>query len=151
MPLFRRAQPRQIPQRHHAIDQYESDQMWWDYVTDSLLFAQDLAAGRERQAVMLQLWREEQPLVQFSGAQLMQPRSTTAVVYGGASYRLTHKLTIRGGAATTVSTAEQPKAIGWGTVAVTDQRIVFVGETRTTEWRPRRIRSRGPPAQWASH
>jgi hypothetical protein len=87
----------------------------------------------------VQLWEGERLLMWWTGAELIAPKNTIVRDWVGASYRIGAKTTVRTGTSTTRSTVDRPTPIDRGNVAVTDRRVLFLGQTRSIDWQFRRM------------
>lgn len=87
----------------------------------------------------VQLWEGERLLVWWTGAELIAPKNTIVREWGGASYRIGAKTTVRAGTSTTQATVDRPTPIDRGTLAITDRRVLFLGQTRSIDWQFRRM------------
>lgn len=98
-----------------------------------------LSPGVNASSAPVQLWEGERLLVWWSGAELIAPKNTIVRDWAGASYRIGSRTTVRAGTSTTRSTVDRPTPIDRGTLAITDRRIVFLGQTRSIDWQFRRM------------
>lgn len=89
--------------------------------------------------VPLQLWKGEQLLMWWTGGELIAPKNARVTTWTSASYRVGQRTRVRAGAARSTITDDRPSPIDRGAVAVTDQRVVFLGSTRTIDWQFRRL------------
>lgn len=87
----------------------------------------------------VELWAGERLLSWWTGADLIAPRNTTVKTWTGASYRIGSRTTVRAGSSTTQTTVDRPSPIDRGTLAITDQRVLLLGRTRSIDWQFRRL------------
>lgn len=73
-------------------------------------------------------------------ANLVMPKTRYSRTTVGGSTRVGERSRV-GASQSVVTSSELPEVVDYGTVFVTDQRVVFVGRTRTFEWPFRRILS----------
>lgn len=118
----------------------------WDAWADELLHCLELAKGGGSTAaddpdglIPLMLKAGEQVFTIAQGAGLVEPRRLPGQWVGrsqGVSVRIAKGLTYRVGAnrGTYQQGAEVPTAIDFGTITVTNQRVVFQGAKQTREW-----------------
>ncbi|MEZ5202855.1 MAG: hypothetical protein R2701_00250 [Acidimicrobiales bacterium] len=105
--------------------------------TELAIIAQ--SPGVNASSAPVQLWDGERLLVWWNGVELIAPKNTIVRDWSGASYRIGAKTTVRAGTSTTRSTVDRPTPIDRGTLAITDRRVLFLGQTRSIDWQFRRM------------
>lgn len=100
----------------------------------------------------VQLAAGEHLLMWWNGATLIAPRNARVTNWTSASHRVGERTTVRAGTARTTSTVDQPTPIDRGSLTITDQRVVFLGATRTVDWQFRRLIgvSHDPQCRWTA-